>query len=156
MASPSTSSMFRFSYEKTIDEIKEAMLKKIEFLKTKIAERKARIKKIRAEENITDQDLIDLLTQATNQAMSNARQQGPMTYSLSVGDDSQEVRYIAAGTVQNILAEQGLIESEGGSIVQMERIVRNLRPITHHADDGSVYLQNSFTMSATELDYLCF
>jgi hypothetical protein len=156
MASPSTSRMFRFSYTKTIEELKTAMAEKIEFLKNKILERQARIKKIREEENITDQDLIDLLTQAANQAVSNARV-GPMSYSLtSDANDGEEVRYIAAGTVQNLLAEKSLIESENGSIVQMNRVLRNLRPIKHHADDGTEYTQESFGLNDEELDYLGF
>jgi len=156
MASPSTSGMFRsFSYEKSIDEIKAAMTTKISALKDKILDRESRVVRIREEYGITDADLITLLTQAANAAVSNRNVNAPMSYSLDAKEGA-ETRIIGAGVVQHLVTEKTLIEQESGSIEQLARIVRNLRPVTQHADDGSEYTQTSFTLQDHELDYLGF
>lgn len=155
MGSPASHSMFRnFSFEKTIDEIQEAMGKKIAFLKDKVVDRQGRIAKLREEHGITDSDMIDLLTQAANLQVSN-RPVGKMSYALG-GQDDQDVRIIGAGVVAFLLDEKMLIEQEQASVKQLSRIVRNLRPVTCFGDNGETYIQDSFTLRDDELDFLGF
>jgi hypothetical protein len=153
MATRATSGMFRhFSYEKTVEEIKEAMKEKMAALQAKVVERKARIVRIKAEFDITDEDMIDLLTQAANAAIGNRRVQ--MSYSTAVGGG--EAKIISAGVVQNLITEKTLIEQEVGSISHLQRIVRNLRPIDTHGENGEPYTQNTFPLTDEELDFLNF
>jgi len=153
MGSPASAHMFRnFSYQKSIDEILAKMTAKIAFLETKIREREARIVEIREAHDITDQDLIKLLTQAANQAVSNARL--PMSYNIE--STAGETRLIAAGVVQNLVTEQTLIEQEKKSVDQLKMIGRNLKPVTLFGDNGEEYTQGFFSLSFDELDFLGF
>jgi hypothetical protein len=150
--------MFReFSYEKTLDEIKEAMTKKIAALRSKVIDRESRIVRIREEFSISDADMIDLLAQAAHEAVSNRAVK--MSYNIQAtnapGGDGG-TRIIQAGVVQNLLTEKTLIEQERESVEQLERIVRNLVPVTHHAHDGTVYMQTSWTLNENELEFLGF
>ena len=157
MGNPRTRGMFHnFTYQKTVDELKEAMTNKVAFLIKKVAERETRIARIREEYDITDADMITLLTQAANQAVSNARM--PMSYNLSTADGNggDEVRLVAAGVVQNLITEKTLIEEEQGSITHLERIVRNLKPVMCFGANGEAYVQDSFSLGDGELDFLGF
>lgn len=152
MAGRNSTGMFRsFTYEKTVEEIKVAMKAKIEQLQAKMAERKTRISRVREEFSITDSELIDLLTQAANQAVSNRMVQS-MSYSISQG--GAEERLIGAGTVQNLITEKTLIEEEAASVAQLERIRRNLRPVTVFNADGTTYQDNTVSLNESELDFL--
>lgn len=147
MASPSVRSMFRnFTYQKSIEDLVAAFERKIQAVKDKIAERTERIARIRKEYNITDQDLIDLLSQASQNHNST------MSYSFG----GAEQRVIGAGVVQNILTERNLVEQEKVSVSSMEQIVRNLRPVHHVADNGTPWVQTHFELTADELEYLGF
>jgi hypothetical protein len=144
-----------FSYEKSIDEIKEAMGKKITFLTNKITEREQRILRLRQEFDISDAELIDLLTQYGNEMVSNSRVSASMSYALNKANGGDQ-KIIGAGVVQNLMTEKSLIETEKDSIEKMERISRNLRPVRHITPDGTEWFQNSFRLSEDELEYLGF
>ena len=162
MGHPSSRHMFStFTYEKTVAEIKIAMAKKIEGLKAKIAEREARIAKIRTEYEISDQDMIQLLTQEAQHNIQNNVRGAKMSYTLTTASPGAEVgandeRIIGAGVVQNLLTERSLIEDEQASVKQMERIVRNLKPLQKITENGTTYELNQFELSDAELEFLGF
>lgn len=157
MGSPASHHMFRnFNYQKPIPEIKEAMERKIESLRAKITEREGRIVRIREEHDISDADLINLLAQAADEAISN-RRVASMSYNLATnGADGSDVRIIAAGVVQNLVTEKSLIEQEKKSVDQLQLIVRNLGPVTRFGDNGEEYTQEFYHLSYDELDFLGF
>jgi hypothetical protein len=108
--------------------------------------------RIREEFSITDSDMIDLLSQAAREAVSNRA----ITMSYGVNSAGGEQKIVQAGVVQNLLTEKTLIEQERESMEQMNLIVRNLRPVTHHTNDGTVYTQSSWTLNESELEFLGF
>jgi len=148
----------QFSYEKSIDEIKEALAKKVEAYKAKIKDREGRIVKIRKEYDISDADMINLLQQVARQGISNAPI-STMSYTIPIegGTNAEDVRLIGAGVIQSIVTERELIDDETASIKQMERIGRNLRPVTHRTEDGQgEWVQTTWTLRDNELDFLGF
>jgi len=154
MGSPASRHMFNsLVYEKTVDEIKAAMEKKIESLKAKVTDREARITRIRKEFDITDAEMINLLAQAANEMVSN-RVVATMSYNLNTTGPDPKI--VQAGVVQNLLTEKNLIQQEKDSIEQMSLIVRNLRPVHRFAQDGTEYTQDTFTLREDELDFLGF
>lgn len=153
MGSPATRHMFgNLSYQKSLPEIKEAMTKKVSEVREKIKEREARVVRIREEFGITDAAMIDLLSQAAREAVSNRT----LTMSYSTHGNEGQQMVVQAGVVQNLLTEKSLIEQERESVTQLERILRNLRPLTHFAANGESYTQDSFKFSEDELEYLGF
>ena len=162
MGHPSSRHLFgHFTYEKTTDEIGSAMQKKVESLKAKIVEREGRIAKIRAEYEISDQDMIQLLTQEAQHNIQNNVRGAKMSYTLTTASPGAEVgandeRIIGAGVVQNLLTERSLIEDEQASVKQMERIVRNLKPLQKITENGTTYELNQFELSDAELEFLGF
>jgi hypothetical protein len=156
MASPSTARMFRnFTYRKPMADVREAMEGKIDQVKAKIAERKERIALIRKEFSISDQDLIELLTQSANQMVSNRLvNTASMSYSMSAPEGEQ--RLIGAGVVQNLLTEQALIDEEKAALKQLARIVRNLSPYTMVSETGIEYTVRTVELTPEELEYLGF
>lgn len=156
MASPHSRSILNnLSFEKTSAEILEKAGFKITALTAKIAERETRITHIRKEFDISDQAMINLLSQAAQEALSNSRIATTMSYNIS-GQDS-DVRIVGAGVVQNLLTERQLIEQEKESVEKLQLITRNLRPITHHASDtGARYEVDGFHMTEQDLDFLGF
>lgn len=156
MGSPATRHMFgNFAYEKSIDEITAAMGKKIEGLKAKIEDRQQRIVRLRKEFDITDEQMIDLLTQYGNELVSNRTVNVSMSYTTKATNSSEQ-KIIGAGVVQNLMTEKSLIETEKDSVERMERIVRNLRPIRHVTSEGAEWTQTTFRLNDDELDYLGF
>lgn len=151
MASTSVRHMFgNFTFSKTIPEILEAVEKKVAALKSKITERENRIIRIRKEFDITDADLISLLSQA-------AQQQGRhVANSYNLNSTTGETKVIGAGVVQNVLTEQSEMAQEKEAVDRLLLIKRNLRPVPHYADDGTVYMQESFTLADAEIEYLGF
>lgn len=155
MGSPSSRHMFsNFSYEKSIDEIKEAMEKKITALTAKIEDRQQRIVRLRKEFDISDAEMIDLLTQYGNELVSNRVVNASISYSTKANNGDQKI--IGAGVVQNLMTEKSLIETEKDSVEKLERIVRNLRPIRHVTNEGAEWVQTSFRLNEDELEYLGF
>lgn len=120
--------LFNFKFTKTEDEIKQAVSRKTAAIKTKIGQRETRIAKIRAEYDITDTALIDLLSQARNTHDLH------MTYLLKngvparhqPGDDGVNEVTIGAGVVNNLLTEQDFIEAERAQVRRLELLHRNL------------------------------
>ena len=145
-----------FTYEKECTAIKEVMSKKVEGLKAKINEREGRIVKIRKEYDISDVDMINLLTQAAQGVHQNAKMSYTISSQAASGSDSQEERLIGAGVVQNLLTERTLIEDEQASVKQMERVIRNLKPLQKITENGTLYMQTGFELSDTELEFLGF
>lgn len=156
MGGPAARNMFgNFTFEKSVAEISAAVAAKIEALKEKISDRIDRVACIRKEFDISDADLISLLSQANQDAVSN-RSLAATSLSYNVNASDGETKTIQAGVVQNLLTEQQLIEQEKDSVTRLSLIRRNLRPITHFADDGTQYTQTTFRLSEAEIDYLGF
>lgn len=154
MGGPAARHMFgNFTFEKTVDEILTAVAEKIDSLKAKINDRMERVVRIRKEFDISDADLISLLSQANQDAVSNRQLATSLSYNLNSGG---ETKIVQAGVVQNLLTEQQLIEQEKDSVTRLSLIERNLRPITHFADNGKEYTQNMFRLSEAEIEYLGF
>ena len=68
MGAPSSRNLLHFTYSKTVLEIQVASGKKIDALEAKITEREAHIVRLRTEFDISDQDMISLLSQAAQDA----------------------------------------------------------------------------------------
>jgi hypothetical protein len=160
MASPASIilALRGIEFTRTSNEIKEAAVNKVEFLRAKIVDRERRIADIRKSYEISDQDLIDLLSQANANRASS-----PGHYALSSvrraraeEDDTEPTteRYIAAGVVQNILTEKQLIEQETQAITTFEFVIRNIRPIRHVSDQGVPYEDDNFRLSYEDLSAL--
>jgi hypothetical protein len=153
MGGPAARHMFgRFEYQKTVEEILAASSKKIEAVKAKISEREGRIARIRKEFDITDAELVSLFAQAANEAGN--RYANSMSYNIPSA--TGEAKVIAAGVVQNLLTEQNLMEQEKDSATKLAMVVRNLRPVTHYADNGVAYTVNTFNLTEDEIEYLGF
>lgn len=155
MASPRTRHMFSgLKFSKTSAEIRAKAKDKADFFIKKIAEREQRVTRIRTEFGITDQDMIDLLSQAARESISN-KVMTSMTYSVS--GQQGEVKIIGAGVVQNLLTEQTLIEEEKVTVQHLLRICRNLDPVTRYTGDtGARYKVDQFDLSDDELEFLGF
>lgn len=156
MRATSITNMFHgFTYPKTTEEIKTAVKAKVEKLKAKIEERTERVANLRKEYDITDSDLVQLLTAAR-------KQQGAQAYTYSKGsvsDNGQaqmEEKTIGAGVVNNLLTEQDFIEAERDQVSTLELIVRNLKAQTMVQNGVIVGPVDQFMLSQEELRYLGF
>lgn len=157
MGAPSSRNGLHFAYSKSYLDIQEASKKKVILLGAKITEREARIARLRKEFEITDQDMIQLLSQAAQDALSNMRSTATMSYSIGGGASGGEVRIVGAGIVQNILTERQLIEQEKDDVERLQLIVRNLRPLTRYsATTGEAYQIEYFDLSEADLTFLGF
>lgn len=158
------------TFEKTAKEIVDKAKAKITRLRGKIEERQERVKRLRAEHEIDDGALIELLTQARN-AMT--RRENVMSYSYSnrsvaagANASGPQERQIGAGVVNHLLTESDFIEAEKEQIKRLDLIAKNLRSIpdrslstmpvgiTQVGDDTRPPL--TFQLSYEELEYLGF
>ncbi len=155
MGGPASRSVLNFSFQKSSEEILAKAAVKAESLAAKIAEREGRIVRIRKEFDISDQDMINLLSQAAQDALSNARIATTMSYNLA-GQDG-DTRIVAAGVVQNLLTERQLIEQEKDHVEKLKMITRNLRPLVAYATQtGEKYEVDTFTLTEADIDFLGF
>lgn len=155
MGGPSSRTVLHsLSFSKSSAEIKDKATAKILLLVAKITEREGRVARLRNEFEISDADLIKLLSQAASDATSNVRVATTMSYNIGSNDN---VRVVAAGVVQNLLTEQQLIEQERDLVVKLQMVIRNLRPVVHYAQDtGARYEVDAFPLSESDLDFLGF
>lgn len=158
MGGPSSRTVLHsLSFSKSSHEIKDKATAKILFLVAKITEREGRVARLRNEFEISDADLIKLLSQAASDAVSNARVATTMSYNIGGSGGNGDVRVVAAGVVQNLLTEQQLIEQERDLVTKLQMVIRNLRPVVHYAQDtGARYEVDSFPLSESDLDFLGF
>lgn len=122
--------------------IKRQAQKKVKQLQAKVKERKERIAKIRSDNEITDADLIELLSEKARHLFS---QQGSYTLTNKISHDnpnkSEEVT-IAAGVINNINTENNLIGQELEHVQRLGILIRNINPSKVHS------------ISFEELEYL--
>lgn len=156
-------------FEKTAKEIVDKARAKVTALRGKIAERAERIKKLRAEYEIDDAALIELLTQA-RKAAQRREDRATFSYSNSTvgasgGDKGPQERTIGAGAVNFLLTESDFLEAEKEQVKRLELIAGNLRDLpdrTLHAmppgGGGSTDTRPAATFQLTfeELEYLGF
>lgn len=148
--------MLNFAYQKTVSEIREKVQAKRINLTAKVKEREERIATLREEYGIDDKALIELFRQARTQA--NAQRFSYVSNSTQAdGGNKMEERTIGAGVVNHLLTESDFVESEKALVKRLERIDRNLAPVIHFAEgNGSMYTQDTFTLTEDELDFLGF
>lgn len=152
---PARSILSSITFTKSVTEIQAAIDAKLVRIRAKIKEREGRIINLRDTYGITDQDMIQLLSQAAQDAISNSRIMST-TYSVNSGKDG-ETKIIGAGVVQNLTTEQALIEQEKDQIERLEMIRRNIRPIPHFSSmSGTPWTQESFDLSYSDLEFLGF
>lgn len=142
-------------FRKSSAQIKTAAAFKAEKVKQKIAEREKRIRELRAEHEIEDSDLIQLLTAARKNAGANQYTYSKMSKS-KVGPSSMEEKTIGAGVVNNLLSENDYIEAEKDQVKVLERIMRNIKPNPKYSEDGTELPEQQFKLTPDELDYLEF
>lgn len=153
MGSPSAHHILsNLTFAKTSLEIRTQARAKIERIQAKIAEREQRISTLRAAYEISDQDMIQLLSQQARNATSNSH---VLSVTYNVGAD-ENAKIIGAGVVQNLMTEQSLIEQERAQIARLEMVVSNLRPIRHHGANGEPYEVDTFDVSYSDLEFLGF
>lgn len=139
---------------KTVNEIKEAAKAKLKVLQDKIVEREKRLADLRAEYNIDDAALVQLLT-AASRANSMSYSYTNKTVSEK-GEESIEERTIGAGVVNHLLTENDFVEAEKASVKELELIVRNIRPLQKYSANGTLYEQSEFQLNEDQLEYLGF
>ena len=152
---PSRSILSNLTFTKTSEEIRSAVASKLVRIRAKITERELRITNLRASYEITDADMIQLLSQQARDN-SNAFSNAPIamsTYSVGAGD---QARIVGAGVVQNLVTEQSLIEQEREQIERLEMIHRNLRPISRVSATGTAFTVDAFEISHSDLEFLGF
>lgn len=161
--SPISRGMFRqLQYQKTIDEIKGAMTKKVEFLLGKIEERSNRIQQLRETFGIDDVAYITLLQEALKNEKEGRAVVNYTTTRTSgglwaTGEGAPEKVIIGAGVVQNLLTETTLRDQEKADVAHLQMIVRNLRPIrTYDVAADRTEVTDEFTLTEAELEYLGF
>ncbi len=147
---PNISHMFEFPFEKPSTAIVGAASKKIGFLRHKIEEREARLRRLREEYKITDAVLIDLMEQARKAARQG---HAVLQYSTRAMNDAgvADEMSIGAGVVSMLLTETDAITDEKGQIDKLSIIVRNLVDLP---DDKGVTRGHRLTFE--ELRYLGF
>lgn len=144
------------SFTKTAAEITYVAKIKRGQIEAKIAERKERILKLRDEYNISDADLIQLLTEARRDLEARTSR---MSYSISNSSGGTaggaDEKIIGAGVVSNILTESDQIEAEKDQVKHLGLIVRNLKPIPRFCDGtGAALPEEEFHVSKADLEYL--
>lgn len=149
---PSRSILSNLSFSKSSVEIRTAVREKLERIRAKITEREGRIATLRSTYEITDTDMIQLLSQQARDAISNARITST-TYSVGTDDNT---KIIGAGVVQNLMTEQALIEQEREQITRLDLVVRNLRPLPRHGQNGEAWEDDSFDLGYSDLEFLGF
>lgn len=151
-----THAMFDFTYQKNSGEIKAAATRKIASLREAITKREERIARIREEHGIDDRALVGLLEDALRQG----RSLGHLTYSSTSkapsGEDRMEEKEIPISTVNGLLAERDQVNADTSTIKRLDRVVRNLKPLLKHADNGDAYYDDAFHLSTEEIDALGF
>ncbi len=145
--------MFRFTYEKSSEEIKEKALAKIKVLQAKVEERKIRVKKTRDEYKVTDEVMSNILMQM-RQASNNERASYTVSNtsrpSSGGGTISEEI-VVPAGVINNILTEQDYIKSETDQVDKLNLVYRNLKDLK--GEDGN---PRGHKLNEQELIYLGF
>lgn len=144
--------MFRFTYEKSSEEIKEKAKAKIVALKAKVEERQKRVTKIRSEYGVTDEVWSGILELMREKANVNAQSYTVSNNMKSPGTNSKasEEVVVPAGIVNSILTEKDYISSETAQVTKLELVVRNLKDLK---EDGEV---RGHKLNETELTYLGF
>lgn len=148
-------SMFNFTFEKTSEEIVTASTKKAKDIRNKIEERGIRIKKMRDEHKVTDAVLLDIQNQMRAQQKRGVETMSYTSNAQSSGGGVQEEVTIGAGVINFLLTEQDHIDGEKSQVERLDTIIRNLRPVTGYAPDGSTYTVRP-KLSYEELKYLGF
>ena len=147
-----TTHILNFVYYKSAASIISKATEKAKALEAKIAEREKRIEKTRKEFDISDAMMMELLTAARQQMVSNRVMQ---TYQISkTGNDgkmTEETVTIGAGVVNMLFTERDFIESEKGQIKKLQLIIRNLEDLPD--DNGG---KKGHELSNPELEYLGF
>lgn len=160
-------------FEKTAKEIVDKANAKVTSLRAKIAERTERVKRLREEYQIDDAALIQLLTQARNEAKRPGSEKMSYSYSnrlvgasgAASGAAPEQERVVGAGVVNNLLTETDFIEAEKEQIKRLLLIAANLRDIPdrtlHAMPAGTIAGVDSrppmtFRLSYDELEYLGF
>lgn len=144
------------TFTKPAIEIACAAQAKVKTLKAKVEERQRRINDLRAEYDIDDAALIQLLQAARKQDKALAHF-AYSTSKMSGGKKELEERTVGAGVVNNLLTENDFIEAERDQIKTLERIARNLKPIPRFASgNGAELPPEEFKLLHEELEYLGF
>lgn len=130
----------KVKFEKTGAEIKFKVDLKIVKLLDKIEERKKRIADIRKHNNISDEDLIELLSDHARESFSNTG-----IYNLRQKGNNPE-RLIPAGVINQMDTENRLKAEEEEHVERLSLISRNI-----NTSPGSM-----FEVSYQDLEYLEF
>lgn len=128
-------------FQRMGEEIRTKAAARIEAIKAKIEDRRARVMRICKENEISDADMVELLQQALHAANQRMQMQ---FYTIKSGGGLLEDRSIAVGVVNNIAAEKEAIADEQDQLARLGLIVRNIEGQSMHK------------LSFKELDYLGF
>jgi restriction endonuclease Mrr len=141
---------FRFTFEKTSDEIKKAAVAKIAALAEKNKEREERVAGLRKEYGIDDAALAQIL-QSARQQEQHARSFTYASGNPGTNSGRMEERTIGAGVVNHLLTENDFIQGDKANIKRLEMIVRNLRPLVRQG-----HTVDAYALSYDELEFLGF
>ena len=151
-AARDTSRLFAgFDYStKTTPEVREAMERKLETLRANIADREARVAKIRDQYNIDAERLAVLV-------MRFQENKEFISYEKQGANDGEGL--IPAGVIANLVREHEMIDSEREQMWRIELINRNLRDeqMYYHPKTGEIMTRAALhDLSDRDLEYLGF
>lgn len=138
------------SYQKTMLEIREKAEQKVTALRAKIDERHARIERIRKEAGIDDALELEIGRTYAMALTSNHLRSAPTA--MRTGSD----RVIGVGTIEALSAERTAIHSEEEAIKRLEMMLRNLRPLAHVSQQGTITMIDWVNVTPKELEFLGF
>ncbi|MEO0600658.1 MAG: hypothetical protein AAF211_04425 [Myxococcota bacterium] len=135
---------------KTTEEVREAMTKKLDVLRTRIDERDERMKRIREQYRIDAERLALLVMRFKEDAefVSYDRQGAAPGEAL-----------IPAGVIANLVREREMIDAEQDQIDKISLVLRNLRdqePYVDHETGELRYRACVHDLGDDELEYLGF
>lgn len=150
--------------QKNAAEIEQAMERKLTAVSAKIQERGERIRKLKAEYEITDAALVEIITRYNKDVQRGIH---GATYSNSIsnsvvgqnGPKPQAEKLIPAGVISNLMTEMEYVQSELEEVERMKLILANLQHsvlATHPTTGATITREAVHTLTDSELRYLGF
>lgn len=147
--------------QKTTGEVHLAMERKVVNVTAKIEERRERVRRIKAEYEITDSALVEIISRYHRDMQRGVT---GASYSNSVvvqnsPQQPQSEKLVPAGVVANLMTEMQYLDSEAEEVERMKLILANLQQsvlATHPTTGATITREAVHTLTDSELRYLGF
>ena len=136
---------------KSSEELRESMTRKIAELRDRIAQREARLLRLREEYQLSPERLAELVMRYQHEGDRSSY----TSYQSQGGEGDQPL--VPAGVIANITRERAMIDSEREQIQKLELILRNLKETEpyYHPETGEHGTRACIhTLEDEELEYL--